>query len=472
MKADSRERLAGLLLDELFHQLKERANIRRMVADFTVLPIDDAVEQLIGDIEQAIARRRTILLNAGRLASTQSEMESPAPSAPPSITGKPLSSDNPPLTSPPSADTAQDEKTRTDDVGDTVGNRFGGGTRLTTNPGMWEDLERTLEDRLARIEPDAMLSEVEEEVDDAEDVVDEDEFDEEFEDDEITPEESGFGINEKLTPCDFTDNDFVYVHAFGRALAGGLFETPMSLETKGIDGRNPIFFIDYEGLRCYLSKFIPGKMNISKTGVLLAGSKENLHLRGLHESILNDIRHYGLVLPAEFGSVARGRGSFCHLVDTNLDELNEAIELEEATIWWGVSVWALDARVAQVVGTQATQERKGRTVERASYSRMPSTKRFDLKVLERILTRERKIAEAVHDQLAKAADRGDVDSMVSLASGSSTDWKLLLKASYEVERSRLPDFIRKVMEVQKHYQKYDLMIAFSGDAGSIHLSSR
>jgi hypothetical protein len=216
-------------------------------------------------------------------------------------------------------------------------------------------------------------------------------------------------------------------------------------------------------MRFYLSKINPNEMSISKAMVLLLNKHESLELQGVHESILNDLRGHGLLLPLEFGTVARGKDQFFDIVDKNKDDLEEALDEIVKSTWWTVTASVLDGTIAGIVGTDVQTVGRDRSRDRASYTSAPQSKKFDIKVLERILQREKKIAEAVHAELSAVAGRSDVETIVGLGSGSSEDWKVILKASYEVAKRNVGKFNRAVTDLQYHHLQYDLMLSLTGD---------
>lgn len=263
---------------------------------------------------------------------------------------------------------------------------------------------------------------------------------------------------------EFTDNDHVYLHAVVPIPQGEEpSEKPFMLEEKGIDGKNFAFALDYEGLRFYLSKFSPEIMSVSKKGVLLLGKQETLQFQGVHESILNDLRIHRTLLPFKFGMVARGKDRLLGMIDEHSDDIRESLASIDETKWWTLNLYVLDARIAQLVGSQSTPRGREREQQRVSVSQAALMKKYDVKTLERILQKEKKIAETIHEEMKKYAERSDIDSMVSLGSGSSEDWKLILKASYEVAEKNLPRFNRMVTDLQYHHIMFDPMLALTGD---------
>lgn len=280
----------------------------------------------------------------------------------------------------------------------------------------------------------------------------------------ISVEPVGSGRHMAHARYTLADDEFVYVHAVSRIPENEEpSPDPFMLEEKGIDGHGFAFALDYEGMRFYLSKINPNEMSISKAMVLLLNKHESLQLQGVHESTLNDLRGHGLLLPFEFGTVARGKDQFLELIDRNKEDLEEGLDELEKTIWWTVTGSVLDGTIASIVGTEVQTVGRDRSRDRASYTSAPHLKKFDIKVLERILQREKKIAEAVHAELSAVSRHSEVETIVGLGSGSSEDWKVILKASYDVAKRDFGKFSRAVTDLQYHHLQYDLMLTLTGD---------
>lgn len=290
-------------------------------------------------------------------------------------------------------------------------------------------------------------------------------------DEEIIGGETG-GSTKQTTRAryNFSEDDYVYVHAVGRIPEGeSSVSDPFMLEEKGIDGHEFAFAFDYGEMRFYLSKINPNEMSVSKAMVLLLNKQESIQVQGVHESILNDLRGHGVLLPFDFGTVARGKDHFVGLLDKNLEDLQDALDDVEKTTWWTVTASVLDSTIARIVGTDVQSIGRDRTRDRASYTSTPQGKKFDIKVLERILQREKKLAESIHEALSAVAERSDIDTMIGLGSGSSEDWKVILKGSYDVPKRDVGKFSRTVTDLQYHHLQFDLMLALTGDKESFAL---
>ncbi|MGB2957772.1 MAG: GvpL/GvpF family gas vesicle protein [Bacteroidota bacterium] len=269
-------------------------------------------------------------------------------------------------------------------------------------------------------------------------------------------------------PFDLDEEDYLYLHGVTTV---PLIEKPASkpfmLEEKGIENSEFAFALDRGGLRFFLSRVTGRSLNVSKTGMLLFNKQESIRMRGLHETIVNELRGHGVVLPFEFGTVALGLKDLFGKLDAQMDDLCDAVDELMATTWWTLSAFMLDAKLAQVLRAEAPSVRPERERARQSYaSTPPSTGRLDIKTLERILGKQKKIAESIHGELCQVAERSEVEAMVGLGSGTIDDWKLILKASYEVRPTHVQQLSRVITDIQYRHFLFELMLSLTGDRDS------
>ena len=527
MKERSRGKMAELLLEELLEQLRERGSIKEKLGDMTSLPVEELIEQLLDEFEAILEKRRLHSVEESRLRKerrSKPKQESSSATRPlfDTLPDSELSkrpeihiAPPPPPSVPASPKFASREESRPEET--QRGSVVSPATRvdkvqlefppipldipsLKQEPPVRPQQRNPLQiDRVAPKPADKEAKSLPKEKEmpppkkEAErpakaepslgklslppEVEEDDDVDEEFDlvdEPEVETEIQG-RLNEEVVPArpsplqrmpyEFTDDDHVYLHAVVPIPENEkASEEPFMLEEKGIDGKNFAFALDYEGLRFYLSKFSPESMSVSKKGVLLLGKQETLQFQGVHESVVNDLRVHGTLLPFKFGSVARGRDRLLSMIDPNIDEIRESLAAVAETKWWTLNLYVLDSRIAQIVASQSATRGREREPQRGAVSQPVLVKKYDVTTLERILQKEKKIAEAIHEEMKMYAERSDVDSMVSLGSGSSEDWKLILKASYEVAGKNLPRFNRMVTDLQYHHMMFELMLALTGDA--------
>ena len=244
---------------------------------------------------------------------------------------------------------------------------------------------------------------------------------------------------------------------------------PFKIGGEGLEPGSEIFAIDHAGIRFFLSTLKKPEAGVSKAGMLLLGKQESIKHRGVHERLVNVLRLQSLILPAEAGTVVLGRQDLMRRVDFRLSALFEVLLGLSTLSAWRVHAYVLDAQVQKTLPAEVSPARSSR--HDAERARVPSSsKKTDIKTLDRLLTREKKLAETILQKLAAAADHHSVESMVSIGSGSSEDWKPILKASFDVSTARFGQFARAVVECQDANAMFDPMLTVAGGPGSFSLS--
>ena len=164
-----------------------------------------------------------------------------------------------------------------------------------------------------------------------------------------------------------------------------------------------------------------------------------------------------------FGTVTLGREDLFDKIDANLYDLRDAVDEQMATSWWNLGAYMLDAKLAQMLGDEPSAATRNRERTRSTSSVPGPSPRIGIKTLERILGKQKKIAEAIHEELNKHAQRSDVDMIVGFNSGTSDEWKLILKSSYEIRPSGIQSFNRAITTIQYRHFLFELMLSLDGD---------
>ncbi len=527
MKERSREKIADLVMDELITQLGERGRLRKLLGEMTGLPIGPLVEDLIREFEDVVERYRdqsltTVAPAEEEVVLTRQEdytsddtpstplpvqdvlPPEPVPAnepteiflAPPEpllqITPGEETLDEPIL--PPENGASLKEKKPEERIEEKVKEKIKEKSREKVEEKVQakspipppvpsqkkesvpdvKDFRSKLEELARRVEneylqkleqkvpkrkaepPPPVESEVDIPV----------EKPRKREAIDVGPGEGG---RPSRIPFRVDDQEYMYIHGAMIIPPGDIpCEHPFMLEEKGIDGKEFAFAIDSNNLRFFLSRINQKEMNVSRKGVLLLGKTESIQLRGLHESILNELRAHGIVLPLEFGSVARGKSDLQGLSDKFHEDIRDSLARLAKTSWWTLNLSVLDGRIGHLFAEESgpKSERDGRQRERTSYSAASmQTKKFDVKVLEKILQKEKKLAESVHEELGFLAERSEVQSIVGLGSGSSDDWKLILQATYLVAGNlAYQRFTRAVTDLQYRHILFEPMLSITGDS--------
>jgi len=508
MKDRSKEKIADLLMDELLTQLSDRGTLKKMLGEMTGLPFGPLVEDLLTEFEQIVEKYlEKSLGQAQTVPQTRlvEERESFTPSDLPS-TPLPVVSD-PPISEPPPAtvkselsetiipepepipppappilqDSIEEKEPSAPPQAEPAVEQGGGVSDFRTR---LEELARRVESEyLEKLEREGSKRKSEASKQKAEKKAAEKELHaKEHHAKEPPPAEKEQGLTRRATievgpgeggrpsriPYRVADDEYLYIHGVMLVPGGETpCEYPFMLEEKGIDGKEFAFAVDSEDLRFFLSKINQKEMSVSRKGVLLLGKSESLQLHGIHENVLNELRAHGIVLPVEFGTVARGKADLLGLAGRYREGIQDGLTRLAATQWWTVSMSVLDARIAHLFAEESEQkgERAGRERARVSYSSSSlQAKKYDVKVLEKILQKEKRLAESVHQELNSIAEQSEVQHMVGLGSGSSDDWKSILQATYLNSGSvGYQRFARAVTDLQYRHILFEPMLAVTGD---------
>ncbi len=256
---------------------------------------------------------------------------------------------------------------------------------------------------------------------------------------------------------------YLYLHAVTRLGPDHKRSSaPFSMEERGIDGRSLVLAWDHGDLRYYLSVMRADAVALGRGDSLLLAKPDSIRLRGVHESILNDLRLHATVLPFAFGTVVYGWKELQDRLAADEEHIAKALRTLGETREWTLVVSVLDARLMELQVHDTTEKRREADRQRDMYTSRSPGGRIDVRTLERILIREHQLAEAIHHDLEPLADHAKVQSIVSLQSGSSADWKPILTASYEIRASVLRRFQRQVTDFQYQYLLQELMISLTG----------
>ncbi|MDH4069313.1 MAG: GvpL/GvpF family gas vesicle protein [Ignavibacteria bacterium] len=526
MKDRSKEKIAELLMDELLTRLSERGTLKRMLGEMTEHPIEQLVNDLVSDFEKVVERYAAVSVSQPPVTSSETAarpavLQEPAPP----VIEKPdlpaieepdlpaieepdlpaIEEPDPPVATGIPRKPVQPELSDTE-VGESEIVKAKVPKQADPDPPQEPDHEEVVEQPDAR-SPVKEVSDFRSRLEELARRV-ENEYLEKLEREGVRPgpedavpqptsrdrstdegahpppePEQKTEKEEPKRPIDVgpgeggrpsrilfrtDDNEYLYIHGVMSLPPGeSPCEYPFMLEEKGVDGKEFAFAVDAEDLRFFLSKINQKEMNVSRKGILLLGKAESLQLHGVHQSILNELRAHGIVLPMEFGTVARGKTALLELASRFREPIAEALEKLAASRWWTVTMSVLDGRIAQLFAEEGEQrgERDGRERARVSYSSaVNQTKKYDVKLLEKLLQKEKRLAESVHQELSSKAERSEIQHMVGLGSGTSDDWKLILQATYLV--SGLAGFqrlSRSVTDLQYRHILFEPMLSVTGD---------
>jgi hypothetical protein len=263
-------------------------------------------------------------------------------------------------------------------------------------------------------------------------------------------------------PHEFEDQQ-AYVHAVSLIpLRDSPSLTPFFIDELGLDQQARMFALDHAGMRFYLSDLNQDSSSVSKNGLLLLSKTDSIRLKGLHERILNRMRIHSTLLPAEFGTAVLGRGDLARRVEFRLHALLEFVLELGKTTTWRVTASVLDDIVQRQLGGEPVQQQRSTRQDSERGRHTSPAKRTDLKMLERLLTKEKKIAESILDMLVPSSESHRIEQLVNLGSGRSEDWKPILKAQFTLAKGQGRQFFQSVADVETAHHAIEPMIKVTG----------
>jgi hypothetical protein len=280
-----------------------------------------------------------------------------------------------------------------------------------------------------------------------------------------------FGTREPFptTPMDIplAEGDWLYLYAFCYAPeTSGKGVPAKKLSIKGFDRKNDIFILDYGDIRFYVSKLTADDFIADKGGRPTLDAQKSVWFKFDHEKILNLLRTTDVVVPVTPWSIFRGLGDVTRMIeDRYVDLLRTLIDAHDATEW-EVEVFGFDDHIIKLPAI--TQEGKVRTTERET--RHAPSKARDIKHVERLIFREKTIAQEIHSNLLFYAQRGKLDHMIRLDGAFMNDWKSILVCRYTVQKDKRRKFCEGINSIYEMYKDYELMVRVINPSAFIRLT--
>jgi len=280
-----------------------------------------------------------------------------------------------------------------------------------------------------------------------------------------------FGTRETFptTPLDFTPaaDDWFYLYGFCYAPeTSGKGVPTKKLAIKAFDRKNDLFLLDYGDIRFFVSRLTASEYMIDKGGRPTLDPQKSVWFKFDHEKIINHLRTAEVLVPVNPWSIFRGLDSVTRTIeDRYVDLLKTLIDAHDATEW-EVEIFAYDDHIIKLPAI--TQAGKGRAAERES--RHPVSKGRDVKFVERLIFREKTIAQEIHSNLLFYAQRGKLDHMIRLDSAFMNDWKSIMVCRYTVQKDKRRKFCEAINSIQETYPGYDLMVRVINPSAFIRLN--
>ena len=279
-----------------------------------------------------------------------------------------------------------------------------------------------------------------------------------------------FGTKEvfssKPIDIEFKENDWFYILGFGYSPdSAGKGVPSRKLNSKGVDRSNEIFLLDYGDIRFYMHRLTLSDYTLDKAKRPTMTSQKTRQYKRDHEKILNTFRGEEVLVTVPFWTIVQGLPKFLSIIENRYVELLRALVDIHDAIEWDVEVFAFDEHIINL--PSITEAPAGRTVHREP--KHVSKAGRDVKLIERVIIREKGLVQDIHNQLLLHASRAKIDHMIRLDNAFLDDWKSILAARYTVGKDKRKNFCKTILSLQKQLEEYDLMFRVTSPANRFAL---
>ncbi|MBA4312514.1 MAG: hypothetical protein C0417_07775 [Chlorobiaceae bacterium] len=226
------------------------------------------------------------------------------------------------------------------------------------------------------------------------------------------------------------------------------------LTLNGVDGTSKIILLDYGDVRFFIHQLESSGYSKDNSGKLNLTPKSSVQLKYEHEKTINILRSEEVLVAFPFWTVMQNKETITKQIeDKYVDILRSLIDVHDA-VEWDIDVFAFDQHLIEMpVITSAGKDRVS-----TRESRHPVSKVRDAKVLDKLLFKEKSLAQEIHSQLLLHATKSKIDFMIRLDNAFMDDWKSILSSRYTVGKDKRKNFFKSVRSIQQEYEQYKLML--------------
>lgn len=423
MKSRLQEKLVKLILEEMSERIKERDKIFELLAEFSDFPAEKVTNEFLNAFEQLLENKKGEIFDKLKIENQpfyQSDKDD--------VSGREIQ--EPELKEEIISEDSIPEEQNIEEVQEVVEPIF-------------KELEKSDILTQSEIIEEQPIT-IEEKVEDSEIHIDE--------------KPSVYFSREKRTEIQILPSDWIYLYGFSYAPnSEGKGYPSIELSINGLGKGGNIFGIDYGDVRLYGSKINIADYVTIKTGVPYLKPQDALHLKLDYTKILNEIRVNEIFVPLEFWTVKLGRENIVSIVeDRYVDFLHALIDIHDA-IDWDVDVSVLDNNIFSIFEVDF----KKQNVDLRRETKHKRVGGIDIKKFEKVLFKEREIANKVNMTLTRIANKIKIDHIITLESSFIDSWKPILSARYVIGKEKRKSFHQTILDLQNGFEKFKLMISVS-----------
>jgi len=251
-------------------------------------------------------------------------------------------------------------------------------------------------------------------------------------------------------------DDWFYLYGLSYAPdSTGKGEPAKMLVQRGIDQSSNIFLVDSGDLRLYMSRLNAKDYTSDTSSRPALASHQDSRFRFEHENILNFLRIEESLIVLPHWTIYQGLQEILTKIEEKyVDLLKNLVELHDADEW-EFELFSFDHHILQLPSINAVS--KSRATPKREVKHPVGGRKSDV-MIDKVIFREKSIAQDIHNQLLLNASKAKVDYMIRLDTAFMDDWKTILSARYAVAKDKRKAFWQTVKAVQDQYGEYELMM--------------
>lgn len=218
-------------------------------------------------------------------------------------------------------------------------------------------------------------------------------------------------------------------------------------------GGGALLSFNGEGLGLIVSKLSSGAVHVDleNRGVFHQDIVQSCIYE--YEQTLNELRKELLIATIPVGTIIRGPDLMKSAITRGGQRYRAALDAIEKARVWVVDVLALDSHLSSMPFVATV----GKTRETSREPRIRSTAKGDARITEKVLLREKALAQEVFEKLLRASEDGTLVRIVSADSALKDDWKPILQARLNLASNGRQLFCSTLSDLQRTYEDYRLV---------------
>lgn len=237
----------------------------------------------------------------------------------------------------------------------------------------------------------------------------------------------------------------------------------------GIDGSNPLFFVEYRGIMAAVSDVPLSQFGKEALDKMLNNVEWLGKAAFKHEDLLLKFMEQTTVIPIRFCTIYHNKEGIMDLLTERYEEFYETLEFLTGKEEWGVKVYLDQALLEERISATGSEFAK---LDNEISSVSPGKAFFLKKKRDRLLTEKADTqsfvyADEFHRRLGNCAERAALNQLLEQETTGNPK-RMILNASYLVSRNMIDGFRAEAKSIEAEHASLGLELDVSGSWPAYH----